>query len=146
MKPDKPDKPAKPAERAERAKRVTGIGGVFFKSKNPEKLKQWYYEHLGVTPDEDGFVMFPWREHDDPDEVGFTAWEVFPANTKYFDPSGAPFMVNYRVADLDTLLAQLREEGVKVDDQREDAEYGRFGWAYDPEGNKIELWEPPGEE
>lgn len=124
-------------------KRVTGIGGVFFKSKNVSKLKQWYNDHLGVVPDENGYVSFHWRDEKDPDRVGFTAWEVFSADSNYFDPSDAPFMFNYRVEDLDALLEQLRGEGVEVDDRREDGEYGRFGWVYDPDGNKIELWEPP---
>jgi predicted enzyme related to lactoylglutathione lyase len=126
-------------------KRVTGIGGVFFKSEDPEKLKKWYWEHLGVTPDDEGYVSFVWRDKDDPQKEGMTAWEVFHADTDYFNPSAAPFMINYRVADLSALLEQLREEGVKVDDKIEEAEFGRFGWAYDPDGNKIELWEPPEE-
>ncbi len=124
-------------------RRVTGIGGVFFKAADPKQLKEWYNEHLGITPDEQGYISFEWREKDDPDKVAFTAFEAFPNDTKYFDPSSKPFMVNFRVADLHELLAQLRKEGVQVDDKIEEHEYGRFGWIMDPEGNRIELWEPP---
>ncbi|MGD8414043.1 MAG: VOC family protein [Candidatus Latescibacterota bacterium] len=125
--------------------RVTGIGGVFFKSESPEKLKEWYWKHLGVTPDDQGYVMFEWREKDEPEKMGMTAWEVFKADTDYFDKSDAPFMINYRVENLLELLETLREEGVDVDDNVAEAEYGKFGWVYDPDGNKIELWEPPEE-
>lgn len=124
-------------------KRVTGIGGVFFKSDHPEKLKEWYWKHLGVTPDDHGYVSFEWREKDNPEKVGMTAWEIFKSETDYFDKSKAPFMINYRVENLSELLNTLRKEGVDVDDNIEEAEYGRFGWVYDPDGNKIELWEPP---
>ena len=124
-------------------KRVTGIGGVFFKTQDPEKLKRWYQQHLGIIPDSDGYVSFRWREKDDPERVGYTAWSPFAQDTRYFDPSTKPFMINYRVADLHRLLEQLREEGVQVDDHVEESEYGRFGWIMDPEGNRVELWEPP---
>jgi predicted enzyme related to lactoylglutathione lyase len=124
-------------------KRVTGIGGVFFKSQDPKQLKGWYQEHLGITPDEQGYIQFQWRERDDPERVGCTVWEAFPQDTKYFDPSAKPFMVNFRVANLAELLDQLRKEGVQVDDKVEEYEYGKFGWIMDPEGNRIELWEPP---
>ena len=124
-------------------KRVTGIGGVFFKSQDPKQLKGWYQEHLGITPDKDGYIQFEWREKDDPERVGLTVWEAFPHDTKYFDPSAKPFMVNFRVANLHALLDLLRKEGVQVDDKVEEYEYGKFGWIMDPEGNRIELWEPP---
>jgi catechol 2,3-dioxygenase-like lactoylglutathione lyase family enzyme len=127
-------------------KRVTGIGGVFFKSKNAERLKRWYRDHLGVTPDDEGYVSFRWRDEEEPERIGRTVWEIFSAESDYFDPSDAPFMLNYRVDNLDALLDQLRREGVEVDARREDGDYGRFGWVYDPDGNKIELWEPPEEE
>ncbi len=126
-------------------KRVTGIGGVFFKSEQPEKLKKWYWEHLGVTPDDEGYVSFEWRDKEDPDRVGMTAWEVFKADTDYFDRSKSPFMINYRVENLKELLDLLREEGVEVEDKIEEASFGKFGWIYDPDGSKIELWEPPEE-
>ena len=90
-------------------------------------------------------MSFQWREKDDPERIGFTAWSPFREDTTYFDPSPAPFMINYRVADLHGLLEQLRREGVEVIDQIEEGEYGRFGWIIDPEGTKIELWEPPSE-
>ena len=122
-------------------KRVTGIGGIFFKSKDPDSLKRWYGEHLGIPADEHGYT-FQWREESDREQVGFTVWSPFPHDTQYFNPSTAPFMINYRVDDLDGLLAALREEGVAVEDPIQEYEYGRFAWINDPEGNRIELWEP----
>jgi catechol 2,3-dioxygenase-like lactoylglutathione lyase family enzyme len=124
-------------------KRVTGIGGVFFKSDDPDKMYQWYEKHLGIKRDPDGYVAFHWRGDPDTEEKGLTAWSVFNRNSKYFDPSRAQFMINYRVDDLDALLEALRAEGVEIDPKREDYDYGRFAWITDPEGNKIELWEPP---
>jgi len=125
-------------------KRVTGLGGVFFKSEDPEKLYQWYEKHLGVTRDPRGQgVAFHWRDADDPQTKGFTAWAIFPKTTKYFDPSRAGHMINYRVDDLDGLLKVLKDEGVEIDPHREDYDYGRFAWIMDPDGNRIELWEPP---
>jgi predicted enzyme related to lactoylglutathione lyase len=123
--------------------RVTGIGGIFFKAHDPDELKEWYRERLGIVPSKDGSVIFEWREKEKPEQVGYTVWAPFRDDTKYFDPSSASFMVNFRVADLHGLLEQLRAEGVTVDDKTEDSEYGRFGWVMDPEGNRIELWEPP---
>ena len=120
-------------------KRVTGIGGVFFKSEDPEKLYAWYEKHLGLKREPHGQgVSLQW---DDP--KGVTAWALFKKDTKYFNPSQSSFMINYRVDDLDALLAALKEEGVEIDPKREDADYGRFAWIMDPEGNRIELWEPP---
>lgn len=124
-------------------KRVTGIGGIFFKVQHPQKLKAWYREHLGIAPQEDGTVAFEWRELDSPERSGFTIWEPFPHDTHYFDPSAAPFMINYRVENLDRLLEQLRSEGVEVEEHIEEGVHGRFAWLMDPEGNRIELWEPP---
>lgn len=128
-------------------RRVTGIGGVFFKAKDPAKLTAWYHAHLGVKPEsqESSSSIFQWREKDDMKRVGYTVWAIFPEDTKYFDPSPSRFMINYRVKNLDQLLDQLRAEGVKVDEKREEYEYGKFGWITDPEGNRIELWEPKGE-
>ena len=123
-------------------KRVTGIGGVFFKSDDPEKLYQWYEQHLGIRR-EHGFVSFHWREAEDPGKEGETVWAIFSRTSKKFDPSTAGHMMNYRVEDMDALLAALTEEGVSVDPHREDGEYGRFAWIMDPDGNRIELWEPP---
>ena len=124
-------------------KRVTGIGGIFFKTKDPEATRAWYQRHLGIAPEPGGYVVFPWRDTDDPERTGTTVWSLFQDDTDYFDPSPASFMINYRVADLHGLIAQLREEGIEVIGEIQEYEYGRFGWILDPDGNKIELWEPP---
>ena len=123
-------------------KRVTGIGGIFFKSKDPDKIKSWYEKHLGVSPESDGYVSFKWREKDDPDTVGYTVWNPFSHTTKYFEPSSSSFMVNFRVENLEWLLEQLKNEGVRIEGKVEEYDFGRFAWVMDPEGNKIELWEP----
>lgn len=125
-------------------KRVTGIGGIFFKSENPEQLYKWYEKHLGIKRMPDNGAVFNWRQADD-NKPAMTVWSLFPKDTKYFNPSRSSFMVNYRVENLDELLKALREEGVEIDLKREDTEYGRFAWITDPEGNRIELWEPPKE-
>ena len=122
--------------------KVTGIGGIFFKARDPERMSAWYREHLGICS-EDGHADFIWREQDRPDEVGRTVWSVFPLDTDYFGPTGPPFMVNYRVADLQGLLEALRGEGCNVLEKTDDSAYGKFGWVIDPEGNKVELWQPP---
>lgn len=123
-------------------RRVTGIGGIFFKSQNPAALYEWYEKHLGIKQDVPGQgAMFRWRDDGDPE--GMTVWSLFPQDTKYFDPSKSAFMVNYRVDNLDELLKTLAAEGVQIDPKREDYEYGRFAWITDPEGNRVELWEPP---
>lgn len=126
-------------------KRVTGIGGIFFKSKDTDKLRSWYAKHLGIETEDYGGKSFRWREENDPDTVGVTVWCVFPSDTDYFAPSEAPMMVNYRVPDLSGRLEVLRKEGVQVDDKTEESEYGKFGWVFDPDGNKVELWQPPDE-
>jgi len=125
--------------------RVTGLGGLFFKAADPEKMYAWYEKHLGLKRGAEGAVIFSWRNPDDPGKEGMTVWSIFPKTTTYFNPSRASFMMNFRVADLDGLLQALREEGVEVDPHREDYDYGRFAWIMDPEGNRIELWEPPRE-
>lgn len=126
-------------------KRVIGIGGIFFKSKDPAALLAWYRKHLGIDSAAWGGTAFPWRDPDDPERDGKTAWAVFDAKSDYFAPSASPFMVNYVVQDLHALLALLRAEGCAVDDKVDESEYGKFGWVMDPEGNRIELWEaPPG--
>jgi predicted enzyme related to lactoylglutathione lyase len=127
-------------------KHVVGIGGIFFKAQNPEKLAAWYQQHLGIDVEEYGGVTF--REGTLPDESAprrqaYTVWSPFAADSDYFAPSEKPFMVNFRVTDLDALLSKLRAEGVTVDERTEKSEFGYFGWAMDPEGNRIELWEPP---
>jgi len=124
-------------------KRVTGIGGIFFKAKEPKKLYEWYEKHLGMKQECEGQgVMFRPGEKDSQRE-SMTVWAIFPEKTEYFKDSGANFMLNYRVDDLDALLGALKEEGVEIDPHREDYDYGRFAWIKDPEGNRIELWEPP---
>lgn len=124
-------------------KRVTGIGGVFFKSQDPKALAAWYREHLGIDVQEWGGAAFRWTGPDNPEGVGTTIWSPFASDTNYFAPSTASFMINYRVEDLHAVLAALRAEGVNVEDKVEESEYGKFGWAVDPEGNKLELWQPP---
>ena len=122
-------------------KRVTSIGGIFFKCKNPDSLKQWYSQHLGLQTDAYG-TNFEWRQAGDSTKKGFTQWSPFSGKSKYFEPSQKEFMINYRVADLDWLVNQLKKEGVTVLDQIQSFEYGKFVHIMDPEGNKIELWEP----
>ena len=127
-------------------KHVLGIGGIFFKANDPEKLGEWYRKHLGLEVEEYGGVTFQEPAPDTqprPNRQPYTVWSPFAADTEYFAPSDKPFMINFRVADLDVLLAKLRGEGVTVDERAEKSEFGYFGWAMDPEGNRIELWEPP---
>lgn len=120
-------------------KRVTGIGGVFFKSENPSQLRDWYKKHLGLNTDNYGW-SFWWKDKEGNDAL--TQWSPFAANTTYFQPSEKQFMQNFRVHDLDSLLVKLKEEGVTIVGEPEAFDYGKFGWILDPEGNKIELWEP----
>jgi predicted enzyme related to lactoylglutathione lyase len=120
--------------------KVRGIGGVFFKSKDPKALSKWYADHLGVPVEDWGGAAFPWS---DPTGKAVTVWNAFSADTGYFAPSTAPFMINFRVDDLDAMLAQLRALGDTVDDKVEASEFGKFGWVMDPDGNRIELWQPP---
>jgi len=122
-------------------KRVTGIGGIFFKCKDPKTLKEWYKTHLGFNTDEYGTV-FAWYQGADSTQKGFTQWSPFTENTKYFEPSAKDFMFNYRVADMDKLVAELKKEGVTILDTIETYDYGKFVHIMDCEGNKIELWEP----
>lgn len=122
-------------------KRVTGIGGIFFKSKDPQASKEWYKKHLGINSGKYGGT-FEWRHAQAPDKKGFTAWSVFDQNTEYTNPSEKDFMINYRVENLEELLKALKEEGVEVVGEMEVFEYGKFGWIIDPNGIKIELWEP----
>lgn len=123
--------------------KVTGIGGIFFKAADAKSLREWYRDHLGVPIDESyGAASFEWRERDQPEVLGTTVWSTFPSTTKYFDPTRSPFMINYRVDDLDAMLEQLRQAGATVDEKVENTDYGRFGWATDPEGNRFELWQP----
>jgi predicted enzyme related to lactoylglutathione lyase len=122
--------------------KVNGIGGIFFKADDAPALRDWYRDHLGIAVDDYGGTSFEWREKENPDVVGMTVWSAFPSTTKYFEPTRAAFMINYRVSDLDAMLAQLRNAGAVVDEKIEDTDYGKFGWATDPEGNRFELWQP----
>ncbi|HLW64545.1 MAG TPA: VOC family protein [Gemmataceae bacterium] len=116
---------------------VLGIGGIFFKARDPKALAGWYRQHLGVAVDTgQTYCALKAAEGD------VTVWSTFPSDTKYFGAGPQPFMVNYRVKNLDAMLAQLRAAGATVDEKIEDYDYGRFGWATDPEGNRFELWEP----
>ena len=119
--------------------RVTGIGGFFFKTKDPDHIKNWYKDHLGLNTDQWG-CTFWWRDEDG--NKCSTQWSPFKEDTKYFAPSEKQFMMNFRVENLTELLAALKEEGVTIVGEVEEYEYGKFGWILDPEGNKIELWEP----
>lgn len=127
--------------------RVTGIGGVFFKARDPEGLRAWYRRHLGLDVQDWGGLAFPPPPTQPAGSkaplAGHTTWCIFAADSDYFGGRAAPFMINYRVADLDALLAVLRREGCTVDEKTEVSEYGRFGWVTDPEGNRVELWQPP---
>ena len=122
---------------------IRGIGGVFFKSKDTKKLQEWYVEKLGLKPDKAGYIYFMWDKLTEP---GYTLWAPFPEKTKYFEPSQAEFMINFVVSDIEQFLEELRAKGVEVDDKGiETTEQGKFAWCMDPEGNRIELWEPKSE-
>lgn len=123
---------------------VIGIGGVFFKSTDPTALTRWYVDKLGLPQPagSDPSVLFRWMRIDEPHAATCTVWSPFPQATDYFQPSTASFMINFQVRDLDAMLAQLRAAGAVVDPRVEDTPYGRFGWCQDPEGNRIELWQP----
>lgn len=120
--------------------RVTGIGGIFFKARDPKALSAWYRDHLGLDVSEWGGAIFKWGGEGS--AAGVTVWSPFDAGTEYMAPSTSPFMINFRVADLDAMLAALHAEGCDVVDKIDSSEQGKFGWVMDPEGNKIELWQP----
>lgn len=122
-------------------KKVTGIGGIFFKCNDPSKMREWYKTHLGLDTNEYG-ATFEWKEASDSSKNGSTQWSPFPETTKYFEPSAKDFMINYRVADLEALVEELKKEGVTIVDAIETYDYGKFVHIIDIEGNKIELWEP----
>ena len=124
-------------------KRVTGIGGIFFTARDPAALRAWYKTHLGIDVQEWGGAAFEWADEDGNPTKGMTVWSISKADGAYFAPSTASFMVNYRVADLDALLQALREEGCNVLPNAETSQDGKFGWVMDPEGHKVELWQPP---
>ncbi|MBY5952626.1 VOC family protein [Algoriphagus sp. NF] len=122
-------------------KKVTGIGGVFFKVKDPDATKAWYAKHLGLQTDRYG-TAFEWRSSENPAQKGFTQWSPMNEDTQYFEPSTKEFMINYRVENLEELVKTLRAEGVKILDEIESFEYGKFVHILDPDGHAIELWEP----
>jgi predicted enzyme related to lactoylglutathione lyase len=117
--------------------KAVGIGGVFFKTNDPKALGAWYAEHLGIPRSDDGSLAF-----DGPGSTGMTVFAPFPANTKYFGDGPQQSMINFRVDDLDALLAKLGAAGVRIDPKREEYDFGRFAWIWDPEGNRVELWQP----
>lgn len=121
--------------------KILGIGGVFFKSPNKEATEAWYRDRLGMPLTQYG-AMLSWRAHDQPDQEHMTVWNVFSADTKHFGEGNQTFMINYIVDDLDALIAKLETSGVRIDPKREAADYGKFAWIYDPDGNKVELWQP----
>ncbi|MCF7803161.1 MAG: VOC family protein [Candidatus Marinimicrobia bacterium] len=120
---------------------VTGVGGIFFKTSDPEKMKHWYSEHLGFDTDEYG-TMFEFRLADEPEKTGYLQWSPFPVDTKYFDPTEKEFMVNYRVNHLEQLVENLQQAGIEIVGEIQEYEYGKFAHIMDPDGNKVELWEP----
>ena len=122
-------------------KKVTGIGGIFFKCRDPKKMREWYESNLGLNTNQYGAV-FEWRQGADTTKKGFTQWSPFTDRTKYFEPSTKDFMINYRVENLDELVDQLKKGGVTITDTIVTVEYGKFVHIMDVEGNKIELWEP----
>lgn len=122
-------------------KRVTGIGGIFFRARDPVALRAWYQAHLGIDVQDWGGTAFRWVDDGDKPTSGTTVWSI--GDGENFAPGTASFIVNYRVADLHALLAQLRSEGCEVLEPMDDPDFGKFGWVIDPEGNKVELWEPP---
>jgi predicted enzyme related to lactoylglutathione lyase len=128
-------------QKKSKMKKVTGIGGIFFKCKDPKKMKEWYKTHLGLNTNEYG-ANFEWREESDSTKKGSTQWSPFAETTKYFEPSTKDFMINYRVADLEALVEELKKEGVTIVDKIETYDYGKFVHIIDMEGNKVELWEP----
>ncbi len=124
-------------------KRVTGIGGIFFKARDAAALRAWYQKHLGIDVQSWGGAAFTWTDAQGRPTSGTTIWTIHVAEGEHFAPSNAPFMVNYRVADLHALVKALKDEGCTVLEKVDESEYGKFAWVIDPEGNKVELWEPP---
>ena len=123
--------------------RVTGIGGIFFNASDPVALRAWYQQHLGIDVQPWGGTAFTWADASGKPATGTTVWSIGAANGDQFAPGTASFMINYRVDDLTALLQSLREEGCNVLEKTDDSEFGKFGWVIDPEGNKVELWQPP---
>lgn len=123
-------------------KKVTGIGGIFFTCKDPKKMAEWYAQHLGLNTSPYGGATFEWREAEDSTKKAQTQWQPFAEDTKYFEPSRNSFMINYRVANLEALVDELKQQGVTIVDAIETYDYGKFVHILDAEGNKVELWEP----
>ncbi len=121
---------------------MTGIGGVFFKARNPKKLSDWYRKHLGIKTTQNT-ALFTWQGSKNPKRKGYIVWALFPASTDYFHNPRKQFMINYRVKNLERALQKLRQERVKIARKTENSQYGKFAWVSDPEGNWLELWEPP---
>ena len=121
--------------------KIKGIGGIFFKCEDPDKVKKWYTKNMGMSTDQYG-ALFEFREASEPAKPAYLQWSPFDQDTKYFDPSDKDFMINYRVENLDELLEQLRANGVEILDEVEEFDYGRFVHILGPENQKIELWEP----
>jgi predicted enzyme related to lactoylglutathione lyase len=124
-------------------KKVTGIGGIFFKCKDPQKMKEWYKTHLGLDTNDYG-ATFDWKDASGSTQNGSTTWSPVSETTKYFEPSAKDVMINYTVADLEALVEELKKEGVTIVDNIESYDYGKFVHILDIEGNKVELWEPAG--
>src|SRR4029453_4455945 len=124
-------------------RRVTGIGGIFMSAKDPKALCDWYKKHLGIDVQDWGGAAFTWTDSEGNPTKGTTIWSVGPADGNHFAPSKSTFMVTYRGENLEALLKVLRGEGCNVLEKTDDSEYGKFGWVMDPEGNKVELWQPP---
>lgn len=122
-------------------KKVTGIGGIFFKCADPEKMRNWYSKNLGLVTNEYG-SLFEFRNIDRKEEINHLQWSPFAQNTTYFEPSKKEFMINYRVQHIEALVEELKREGVTICDEIASYDYGKFVHIMDPEGNKIELWEP----
>lgn len=118
--------------------KAVGFGGVFLKARDPKSLAQWYATHFGIPDQGGGSLGF-----DGPESTGMTVFAHFPMDTQYFGEGAQQAMVNFRVNDLDGLLNQLEAAGVRIDPKRDDHEYGKFAWIWDPEGNRVELWQPP---
>lgn len=125
----------------EKKGKIVGLGGVFFKAEDPAALKKWYTEKMGLECDQYGH-LFTWIQDIESKKTGTTQWSIFDARTKYFDPSKKDYMINYRVENLAELLEELKKQGVQVVGGIDEFEYGKFAWVMDPEGNKLELWEP----
>jgi predicted enzyme related to lactoylglutathione lyase len=125
--------------------KVTGLGGLFFKADDADATRAWYAQHLGLEFSEWGGWGWEWRHRDRPEHVGRTEWCPFKADTDYMNPSDKPFMMNFRVDDLEAMIEQLRAAGIELIGEPESHEYGKFAWIMDPNGVKLELWEPAGE-